>query len=212
VKDYYQLLGVSTEASAEEIKRSYYRMAKKYHPDVNPSEEAETYFKLISLAYETLMDEDRRLLYDKIRLYKSRTTFQEQDTSYGEPFDTSDSSEPEPYYAPSTAAHPEFYIPQFDTQWQRFVFHLRHVVSITGFGIIVILNVALLAYGIFMIFSEPMHVDKMTGCVVLLMGITVSYHSSRAWQRLFSDYRMYLLEGRMLHKGNSDFNRHNQYK
>jgi molecular chaperone DnaJ len=64
-KDYYEILGVSREASAEEIKKAYRKLAVKYHPDKNPGNaEAEEKFKTISEAYDTLGDSDKRKDYD----------------------------------------------------------------------------------------------------------------------------------------------------
>ncbi len=67
MKDYYKILGVDRNASKEEIKRAYRRLAKKYHPDLNPEnrKEAEKKFKEISEAYEVLMDDEKRRLYDQ---------------------------------------------------------------------------------------------------------------------------------------------------
>ena len=65
-KDYYELLEVSREASGEEIKKSYRRLAMKYHPDRNPGDqEAELHFKEINEAYEVLKDEQKRAAYDR---------------------------------------------------------------------------------------------------------------------------------------------------
>jgi molecular chaperone DnaJ len=65
LKDYYAILQVPRDASPDEIKRSYRSLALKYHPDKNPSEEAETHFKEISEAYAVLIDPIRRKGFDR---------------------------------------------------------------------------------------------------------------------------------------------------
>ncbi len=65
-KDYYDILGVKKDASDKEIKQSYRRLARKYHPDVNPGDKsAESKFKEINAAYEVLSDKEKRRKYDK---------------------------------------------------------------------------------------------------------------------------------------------------
>jgi molecular chaperone DnaJ len=64
-KDYYQILGVKKDASEEEIKKAYRKLALKYHPDKNPNNpEAERKFKEAAEAYEVLSNEEKRKLYD----------------------------------------------------------------------------------------------------------------------------------------------------
>src|SRR5574338_1388586 len=67
-KDYYAVLGVSSTASAEDIKKQYRRLAKKYHPDANPNDpKAADRFKEISEAYQVIGDADKRKQYDDMR-------------------------------------------------------------------------------------------------------------------------------------------------
>ncbi len=64
-RDYYEILGLQRGASEEDIKKSYRKMAKKYHPDVNKDEDADLKFKEVNEANEVLSDPEKRKLYDQ---------------------------------------------------------------------------------------------------------------------------------------------------
>ena len=64
--DFYVVLGVRREATDEDIRRAYKRLARQYHPDINPGDrEAASRFRDIAVAYETLVDAERRQRYDR---------------------------------------------------------------------------------------------------------------------------------------------------
>ena len=65
-RDYYETLGVARTASADEIKKAYRRLARKYHPDVSKEKNAEAKFKQLQEAYEVLKDPEKRAAYDQL--------------------------------------------------------------------------------------------------------------------------------------------------
>jgi curved DNA-binding protein len=78
-RDLYDILGVARTASADEIKRAYRKLARRYHPDVNPGDKAaEERFKEFSAAFEVLSDVKRRKLYDEFGPDSLRTGFDEK--------------------------------------------------------------------------------------------------------------------------------------
>lgn len=103
MNDYYSILGISKNATQEEIKKAYRNLAFKYHPDRNPDDkQAEEKFKKISEAYDTLGDEKKRAEYDRFgsagTSYNSENSYYQnsyqnyyQQQSYSDPFGSEDS-------------------------------------------------------------------------------------------------------------------------
>src|ERR1700722_9319974 len=65
-RDYYEILGVTRGADADEVKRAYRKLARKFHPDVSKEKNAEEKFKEVQEAYEVLRDTDKRAAYDQL--------------------------------------------------------------------------------------------------------------------------------------------------
>ncbi len=74
-KDYYKVMGVARDASADDIKRAYRKLARKYHPDVSKEKDAEERFKEIGEAYEVLRDPEKRAAYDALGTRKPGEEF-----------------------------------------------------------------------------------------------------------------------------------------
>ncbi|XP_016959467.1 dnaJ homolog subfamily B member 4 [Drosophila biarmipes] len=64
-KDYYKILGIERNASSDDVKKGYRRMALRYHPDKNDHPQAEEHFKEVVAAFEVLSDKEKRQIYDQ---------------------------------------------------------------------------------------------------------------------------------------------------
>ena len=73
-RDYYEILGVGRDADANEIKKAYRKLAKKFHPDVNKAPDAKQKFGEVQEAYDVLSDPQKRKLYDQFGLSARRIT------------------------------------------------------------------------------------------------------------------------------------------
>ena len=90
MKDLYQILEVSPQAGLAEIKKSYRRLAKQYHPDCNPDNpDAERKFKELCGAYEILSDEGKRSAYDSARQNQPKKPHAAKRAAAAQPFDFS---------------------------------------------------------------------------------------------------------------------------
>ena len=99
-KDYYKTMGVTKDATPDDIKRAHRKLARKYHPDVSKEKNAEAQFKDLAEAYEVLRDPDRRLAYDQLGAnYKAGQEFRpppewaSRQSAGGAGFDAGDSAD-----------------------------------------------------------------------------------------------------------------------
>lgn len=94
-KDYYEIMGLKRDASPDEIKKAYRKLARKYHPDVSKEPGAEEKFKEIGEAYEVLKDPEKRAAYDQLGTYRPGQDFRpppdwEERFAHGQSYSTED--------------------------------------------------------------------------------------------------------------------------
>lgn len=89
-KDFYKILGLDKKASADDIKKAYRNLSKKYHPDINKSEEAIQKYKDVQEAYETLSNEEKRRNYDSLNNSSFDNIFNQTNDYYSSIFGNKD--------------------------------------------------------------------------------------------------------------------------
>lgn len=82
IKDYYKVMGLARDATQDEIKRAYRKLARKYHPDVSKESNAENKFKELGEAYEVLKDPEKRAKYDKFGQHWQEAERQQQGSAH----------------------------------------------------------------------------------------------------------------------------------
>lgn len=110
--DYYELLGIKKDATDQEIKSAYRQMAKKYHPDINKTEEANKMIISLNKAKETLLDSKKRYDYDLLL----------EEIKHSKQF----SKNKEETYSKKTDKYKETYTETYITKWQFFINYLTN--------------------------------------------------------------------------------------
>lgn len=110
--DFYELLGISMDSTKQEIKTAYREMVKKYHPDVNKSEDSNKIIRSLNEAKEVLLDDEKRKEYDKLL----------NDIKYSKQF----SKEKDETYTAKTEEYKENYSENYVTKWQFFINYITN--------------------------------------------------------------------------------------
>lgn len=110
--DFYELLGISMDSTKQEIKNAYREMVKKYHPDINKSEDANKIIRSLNEAKEVLLDDEKRKEYDKLL----------NDIKYSKQF----SKEKDETYTAKTEEYKENYSENYVTKWQFFINYISN--------------------------------------------------------------------------------------
>ena len=110
--DFYELLGISMDSTKQEIKTAYREMVKKYHPDVNKSEDSNKIIRSLNEAKEVLLDDEKRKEYDKLL----------NDIKYSKQF----SKEKDETYTAKTEEYKENFSENYVTKWQFFINYISN--------------------------------------------------------------------------------------
>ena len=110
--DFYELLGISMDSTKQGIKTAYREMVKKYHPDVNKSEDSNKIIRSLNEAKEVLLDDEKRKEYDKLL----------NDIKYSKQF----SKEKDETYTAKTEEYKENYSENYVTKWQFFINYISN--------------------------------------------------------------------------------------
>ncbi len=110
--DFYELLGIRMDSTKQEIKTAYREMVKKYHPDINKSEDANKIIRSLNEAKEVLLDDEKRKEYDKLL----------NDIKYSKQF----SKEKDETYTAKTEEYKENYSENYVTKWQFFINYISN--------------------------------------------------------------------------------------
>lgn len=125
--DFYELLGISMDSTKQEIKTAYREMVKKYHPDVNKSEDSNKIIRSLNEAKEVLLDDEKRKEYDKLL----------NDIKYSKQF----SKEKDETYTAKTEEYKENYSENYVTKWQFFINYISNGIDKVGLKILKVLLV-----------------------------------------------------------------------
>lgn len=161
--DFYELLGIKRDATKEEIKKSYREMAKKYHPDVNKSKDANQIIISLNEAKSTLLNDEKRKEYDRLL----------NDIDHSKQY----SKNPNETYYTKTENYKEEYKESYITRWQFFMNYLKNgidkkLVKIIK-SILVIINSIIFFFLKAIVFVILVIINAFDGLLDCIIGLTL---------------------------------------
>ncbi|MGZ5243266.1 MAG: J domain-containing protein [Bacteroidia bacterium] len=180
--NFYDILEVSPLAEPDDIRNSFRRLAKKYHPDVNADEEASDRFQLIYLAYDILQDSEKRKIYDQIQImkYSMARTGREIDAMHRWQYQASRQAQ----------TYSEMPFNEFqETFLSKLGFHTAQFLAFFMFFLMLCFGISGLLAGGHYIFVETFNGAKVLGYGLWLFGGSFTYASSKALWGIFDVWR-----------------------
>lgn len=197
--DFYQILEVSPLAEAEEIKRSFRRLAKLYHPDVNADPEAGEKFKLVYTAYDILQDPFKRRIYDEYRQARSSAPVTADHIYHEEPKSPAERSDPyfskyrkwERQAAGRAQSYSEMEFDAFEKSiLGKVSFHATQLFALIFFFIILVAGCVVGMAGIYLLTSpEGFNGSRVSAYALILLGGLFAFTGGRTIWLVFETWR-----------------------
>lgn len=181
--DFYQLLGISETANEAEIKIAFRRLAKIYHPDVNRNAEAGDRFRILYIAYETLINPARRKLYDQLHLEEIKIHTVPQSRAYYEKMQRRASMRARMY---ASMQYDKFE----ESAFSNVSFHLKQTMAFIFFFALMCGGMISLNTAFHYLFYESFNGSQVTGYVFVLIGVVFCYISGKALLGIYEAWRL----------------------
>jgi curved DNA-binding protein CbpA len=179
--DFYSILGVSQDASDNEIKHSFREMAKVYHPDINTSPDAGDAFRTLYIAYDTLTDPFKRRIYDRLLLDNDEPR-QSLSWAYYEKMQRRAAMRARNYAA---MQYEEFE----DSAFMKVSFHLKQVIAFLLFFMLLCTGMGCFIIGANYIFKDTFNGAQVSGYACWMAGAALCYISGKALLNIYEIWR-----------------------
>lgn len=176
--DYYEVLGIDNKADENQVKQAFRRLARKYHPDVNPAPDASEMFRLVYISYEILIDPYKRRIYDELLESRKRPVSY---SGYNYEWDTQANKKAYEY---SEMHYEEFK----ETLLDKISFQFSQGIAFVSFFALLILGTTALLFGI-QKFNTDVNGAKTVGAMCCVFGGGIIYFALKAINGIFKAWR-----------------------